>query len=372
MTIDSSKEFTILINKLNSGGAEKVCVLICNELVNRDYKVELCVVGFENNLLSSKLNKNVQITNLKKSSVRSSLFVLAYYLIKKRPKTILIFNTELCILTIILNKFFIKKTKIIFRSINTLSMELTSPKTYWNKLIVYPLIKTLLKSTDFIVAQSEGMHQDLITNFNINSKRIITIPNPALLLDNNLSDKISIRKKNELVFIGRLVNQKGLNLLFEALSIALKSVDDIHLSILGEGPELDTLKKMAEDLRLTESISFIGFSADVSSYIIKAKATVLTSYYEGFPNVLVESIALGTPVVSFDCPSGPRDIIVSNVNGILVPYLDVKLFAEAIVNILKNDIVFQSHKIKASSEKFSLKVVVDEYEKLLLRLSNFS
>jgi glycosyltransferase involved in cell wall biosynthesis len=372
MTKNDSKEFTVLINKLNSGGAEKVCVLICNELVKREYKVQLCVVGFENNLLSSKLNNNVQITNLKKNSVRSSLLVLAHYLIKRRPKTILIFNTELCILAIILNIFFIKKVKIIFRSINTLSMELTSPKTYWKKFFVYPLIKILLKSTDFIVAQSEGMKEDLINNYKINSERIITIPNPALLLDNNLSDKINISKKNELVFIGRLVPQKGLKLLFEALSIVLNSVNDLHLSILGEGPELDTLKIMAEDLRLTKSISFIGFTADVSSYIIKAKATVLTSYYEGFPNVLVESIALGTPIVSFDCPSGPRDIIETNVNGILVPYLDVKLFAEAIVKILKNDIVFESHKIIASSEKFSLKVVVDEYEKLLLKLSNFS
>ena len=366
-----SKRITVFINKLNSGGAEKVCVLLCNELVQRGYTVELWVINHEKTVLAEKLDKSVRTVNFGKQSVRNGFFRLAQELIKAKPKTLLIFNTELCILAILIKLSLFLKTKIIFRSINTLSMELNGSLSYYKRYIVYPLVKTFLNSTSYIIAQSEGMKEDLIANYNIDKNKIETIPNPAVILKSIASDEIVDTKTNEFVFIGRLVHQKGLELLFKALSIALKSVNDIQLTIIGEGEESEKLVQLAEELNLSKHITFVGFCDNVSAYILRSKATLLTSYFEGFPNVLVESISLGTPVVSFDCPSGPRDIIESNVNGILVPYLNVELFAEALVQIVNDDLKLDKNKIIESSKKFSLKLVVDKYENLLANCANF-
>lgn len=362
--MNQSKVITILINKLSSGGAEKVCVILCNELVKRGFQVNLWVVGLNNTVLSNKLDKNVNITNFKKESVRSCVLSLSYHLIKSNPKKILVFNTELCIMAIFLKFIFFKKTNIIFRSINTLSVS-QNTKTIYRKKVVNPIILKFLKSTDFVVAQSEGMKEDLINNYGITTNNIMTIHNPAIVLENREIALNIENKENELVFVGRLVNQKGLPLLFESLSIVVKSIANVHLTIVGDGPEMQNLQKLAEDLQLSKVITFAGFKADVNQYILAAKATVLTSYFEGFPNVLVESIALGTPVISFDCPSGPRDIIEPNVNGVLVPYLNVELFANALIEALNGNIIFDSKAIIASAEKFSLESVVDKYEKIL-------
>lgn len=360
-----SKEITILINRLNSGGAEKVCVVLCNELVKRGYNVSIWIVKYENTSLASKLDKKVQISSLNKERVSHCIMPLINLFVKNKPKVILIFNTELSLWAILIKIFLLNKPLIILRNINTLSMELNSPN-YWKKYIVYPLIKNLIKRSDIIVAQSEGMKKDLIENYNITEKKIKTIPNPAVVLGNQFSDRVVINKKNELVFIGRLVEQKGLILLLEAISIASRSVEDLHLTIVGEGPQLESLQKLASDLSITKFISFVGFQANVNSYIIDAKATVLTSYYEGFPNVLVESISLGTPVISFDCPSGPKDIIEPYVNGVLVPYLNVELFAQAIIDVLNGEYKFDEKAVVASSERFSLKSIADKYEQLFI------
>ena len=364
MIQSKTKEVTVLINRLNSGGAEKVCVILCNELVKRGYLVDLWVVGLDDTLLSKKIDKNIHVTNFKKDSVRRSILPLSYHLMKKNPQKILVFNTELCILALILKFIFFKKTKIIFRSINTLSVALDTKTLYRNK-IVYPIVKKFLKLTDFVIAQSEGMKEDLIKNYAITATKIKTIHNPAIVLEKRAIALQTENISNELVFVGRLVNQKGLPLLFEALSIVVQRMDNVHLTIVGEGPEMQNLKNLAQELKLTKVIIFAGFQADVNKYLIAARATVLTSYFEGFPNVLVESISLGTPVISFDCPSGPRDIIEPDVNGILVPFLNVELFANAIIEILNGNIKFEINKIIASGDKFSLNSIVDKYEQIL-------
>ena len=358
-----NKEITILINNLSSGGAEKVCVVLCNELVKRGYSVSLWLVKYENTALAKQLDEKVQISSLNREHVSHCIIPLVKLFVKNRPKFILIFNTELTLLAIMLKFFLYNKPKIIMRNINTLSMQLNSPN-YWRKYIVFPFVKNFIDRSNIIVAQSEGMKKDLMDHYNILEKKIRTIPNPAVVLENQFSNRVTINKKNELVFIGRLVEQKGLHLLLEAIGIAIKSVEDMHLTIVGDGPQLESLQKLASDLNITKFVSFVGFQANVKSYIMEAKATVLTSYYEGFPNVLVESIALGTPVISFDCPSGPKDIIEPNVNGVLVPYLNVELFAQAIIDVLKGQYNFDDRTVIATSERFNLKSIVDKYEQL--------
>lgn len=98
-------------------------------------------------------------------------------------------------------------------------------------------------------------------------------------------------------------------------------------------------------------------------YYLNANATVLSSLYEGFPNVLIESIALGTPVLAFDCPSGPKEIIENGINGYLVEFKKVGEMAEKIELLIENS--FHPDRVKITSDKFLIENVIKHYEKVL-------
>ena len=138
--------------------------------------------------------------------------------------------------------------------------------------------------------------------------------------------------------------------------------------MVGEGELIQELEEQIMKRQLSEYIIIEGFQNDLIPFYTRAKATVLTSLREGFPNVLVESISVGTPVISFNCPSGPKDIIIPNVNGILVEHLNVDDFSKAIIDIVNSNIKFDKQKVIDSSKRFSSEKVILKYEEILFEL----
>ncbi|MBV5315335.1 MAG: glycosyltransferase [Prolixibacteraceae bacterium] len=360
------KSVCLLINTLDSGGAEKVCTTIGNELANKGYKVDLWVRKSEETTLSKILDKRINVSYMNRDRVRKSIIPLIKLIKSRKPEIILVFDIEFLIFIHLLRSILNFNFKIVARSINTLSIAYKDQKGFWKKLIWIPLAKYFLNRTDTIIAQSSGMKNDLINYFNIPQSKIKLIHNPAINLDLNDNSKQLINKDRlEFVFIGRLFPPKGIFYLIEAFNIALKIEPKIHLTIVGEGPEKTKLIEEVKRLKIEDSISFAGFQSNPKLYYQKSIATVLTSIYEGFPNVLVESIAEGTPVISFNCPSGPIDIIEPEVNGILVEYLNIQRFADAIIDIATAKIKFDYFKVKESAKKFDLDQIVKQYEDIL-------
>ena len=118
---------------------------------------------------------------------------------------------------------------------------------------------------------------------------------------------------------GRLVDQKGLNNLLKAFSILAEVDDDIRLILIGEGELRDKIEQLVRDLHLQSKVLLPGFQDNPFRYIVKADVFALSSFYEGFPNSLVEAMACGTPVVACDCPSGPAEILcVDSSEGMVV------------------------------------------------------
>lgn len=132
--------------------------------------------------------------------------------------------------------------------------------------------------------------------------------------------------------IGRLSEQKGFDLLLEAYYRAGLVGAGWRLVILGEGPEREALEGQARALGIGDMVSFPGF-VDIGPFLRKAGFFVLSSRYEGFPNVLMEAMQLGLPCISFDCPSGPRDLVTNEQNGLLLPPQDVSSLSAALARL---------------------------------------
>jgi glycosyltransferase involved in cell wall biosynthesis len=132
--------------------------------------------------------------------------------------------------------------------------------------------------------------------------------------------------------IGRLAGQKGFDLLLEAFCQSALAVAGWQLVILGEGPERGALEQQARKLGIGDMVRFPGF-VDVGPFLRKAGLFVMSSRYEGFPNALVEAMQIGLPCLSFDCPSGPRDLIKHEQNGLLIPPQDIAALAAALARL---------------------------------------
>ncbi len=175
--------------------------------------------------------------------------------------------------------------------------------------------------------------------------------------------------RKHIVAMGRLVHQKGFDLLIDAFSALSDTFRNLDLTILGEGPERGNLERLIAARRLEGRVLLPGQTEAPFPILKQADLFVLSSRFEGFGNVLCEAMACGLPVVSFDCPSGPGDIIRDGVDGVLVPPGDVKSLADALRRLLTDGTERERLASRASEvvERFGVKYVMAQWENLLRR-----
>jgi len=174
-----------------------------------------------------------------------------------------------------------------------------------------------------------------------------------------------------IIFFGRIDDShKNLRLLLDSYKLSDLSKLNIKLLILGDGPDLKTLNEYARQLKIHEDVIFKGFVKNPYPYVKKAKFTVLTSRFEGFPMVIPESLCLKVPVVSVDCESGPNEVITNKYNGILVENYNEAKLADAFNNLVLDNKLYQkcvSNSID-SVERFSFDAIMKSWEQLIITL----
>ncbi len=196
--------------------------------------------------------------------------------------------------------------------------------------------------------------------------KVVTIPNPIGREDVRAVDVVG-RSGNRVIGVGRLAPQKGFDLLIEAFAMASDAMPDWTLTIHGEGPERGRLEGLVKRCGLERRVCLPGVTRNPAAEYAGSDLMVVSSRYEGFCMVLVEAMAAGLPVISFDCPTGPGEIVRNGVDGVLVPPGDVRGLAGAMLELMR-DPGRRRQLGEAAREvlgRYGSEVIVDRWEQLL-------
>ncbi|WP_018140864.1 glycosyltransferase [Thioalkalivibrio sp. ALJ7] len=356
---------SLLVANLGGGGAQGVCVTLANGLADRGHDVEIVALTTRDARRMADVSAQVRIVDLGVQRARSAWRPLVAHYRAAPPDAVLAFAVELWVLMMAVRWRMRARFRLVVRTINTLSAVAGSSPSLTRRWLDYGL-RVVYRRADHVVAQSQGMAAELMERYRVPRDRLGVIPNPvspALLAGGEQSVRLPVEGPY-LLYAGRLEPQKGLDRLLAAFAHTMDQCPELQLVMLGDGSLKEGLEAQAEELGAGDRVHFLGYQNDLEPWYRHACATVLTSHYEGLPNVLIESIALGTPVVSFDCPNGPSEIVVDGVNGYLVPEGDLDRLSDAFLNILAGNIDREA--VRGTANRYLAEHVVARYESLLV------
>lgn len=350
------------ICNLSKGGAQGVFVNVVNYIYKQGIEIDVVVQSLDDPVYKDKLDKNISITSLDVSNAKKMIPPLKKYLKQNDFTHAFVFGPEIAINLYFLRKYMRRNFKIVGRSLNTLTQEFSYADGFFRKQITARLIRKFFHKIDFAIAQSVNMKDDMIKNWGFDAEKVTVINNALqpVYEDEALSNN-ETNKEDYIMYAGRLEKQKGIEMLLQAFSML--NNPKISLKIIGSGSLREDLMRQSKDLGIEDRVVFIEHTSEIMKYYKKARIVAMTSYFEGFPNVLVEAIACGTPVVSYDLPSGPKEIIVEGINGFLVEYLNVEKFSEALNLALNRD--WDASKVKATSFRYFRKNIMPEYIRVI-------
>jgi glycosyltransferase involved in cell wall biosynthesis len=261
-------------------------------------------------------------------------------------------------------------TRVVIREATTNSVALKQVKRPFKELVAIRLgYRFLYPSADAVVAPSRGVAGSLLQLSPIPIQKVHVIYNPVVSPE--LYEKADAPVEHPwfqphqppvVLAAGRLVALKGYDTLLRAFA-RVRQETPARLVILGEGPERPNLERLAAELGVAADVDMPGFDPNPFRYMKRAGVFVLSSRYEGLPNVLIQALACGCPVVSTDCPSGPSEILDGGRYGALVPVDDVEAMAGAIVRALLGQVAPAP---SAWLEQFRVEVVAEQYLRVML------
>ncbi len=249
--------------------------------------------------------------------------------------------------------------------------ERTVVSTYlkgWLWQFVKVSLGRVYRIADGIIVNSSAIRCDLEA-LGVNGRKISVIPNPAdldeivRLSDEPLGELEAFFRGPVICAAGRLEEDKGYPYLLRAFKLL---GDDVRLVILGKGSQERELKRLASGLGVEKRVLFAGFQTNPYSFIRRSSVFVLSSLWEGLPNVLIESLAVGTPIVAADCSSGVREVLDNGKFGVIVPSRDSDALADGLLEVLDGGRRFEKTDLIARAGDFSLEKIGTEYLDVIL------
>jgi glycosyltransferase involved in cell wall biosynthesis len=357
----SSQRVAVFLPSLEGGGAERVIVNLITGLCERGVDIDLILARAEGPYLRL-VPPAVRIIDLRASRVLMALLPLVRYLRRERPVALLSALDHANVIAVTAVRLSRVPTKAV------ISVHCMFERTGFRVRLVTWLLGRLHRWADAITAVSEGVADDVVRTAGVPRHRVQVIPNavimPTLLaaaaappahpwfLDQSLRVVLGV---------GRLTGQKNFPMLIEAFAMAERPAN-ARLLIIGEGPLRQDLEALIERLGVTQTVALPGFVENPYACMAKATVFVLSSDFEGLPTVLIESLAVGTPVIATDCESGPREILRDGTLGELVPVGDVEALSGAISRALARQ---PSPPVGEALREFTLDDVAARFQAIL-------
>lgn len=362
------RRIALFLPSLRGGGAERVMVNLARGFAERGLGVDLVLAEAEGPYLT-EVPARVRIVDLKASRVLSALPALVRYLRREKPSVMLSTLSHANIVALWARRLAGVQTRLVLREANTVSLSSTKAPSIRGRLMPF-LMRRFYPWADMVVAVSNGVAEDLTRTVGLPAEKVKVVYNPVVTEE--------LFKKAEepldhpwfapgeppvILGVGRLSEQKDFATLIRAFSLVRKR-RPARLVILGEGEQRSSLEALVQELGLEQDVDMPGFMDNPFKYMKRAAVFVLSSRWEGLPNVLIQALAIGTPVVSTDCPSGPAEILEGGRWGKLVAVGDEVSLASAIVERLSSPV--SSDGLDSVCGRFGLNSVVSQYLNMLI------
>lgn len=389
------RSLALIVRTLEGGGMQRIVLLLAEAFAKTGIQVE--ILTGHNSGTTSKLPPGVNIRCLSRSNALSSglallkarprdafrllplliplkpdifwrLPALIEYLRTAKPDAILAAGTQSNLAAIIARAAAVIPARLVVSEHNTLSIVARRGHGVFRR--AYPrLIRRFYPEADAVAAVSRGVAQDLAQTAHLPEELITLIYNPvdveAITRAGEMPAEhpwLTDRSRPIVLGVGRLHRQKDFSTLIRAFAIARKE-HDLRLAILGEGSERKMLEALCHQLGVRDDVLMPGFVDNPFVWMNRASLFVLSSAWEGFALVLVEALASGCPVISTDCPNGPREILQDGTYGSLVPIGNPEAMASAMLATLAAPP--DAARSRARAAEFSVSATVAGYSRLL-------
>ena len=354
----------LVVSSLGCGGAERVVVLLARELVARGHLCTLVTLdagtpdfhevpaGVERVRVDSSRPSHSWVAAIRNNV--ANVIALGRALARTQPDVVLAFGDTTNVKTLLAAEA---------SRIPVVVSERVDPSTVdigreWSVLrrLTYPRAAALVVQTESVHAWGLRM---------VAVERVAVIGNPV-----DLDDDVPTAARNpEIVAIGRLVPQKGFDVLLRAFARVAAEHPQWRVAILGEGPSRRDLEALATTLGVRAKLELPGQVHDVRARLRRASIFALSSRFEGFPNALVEAMAASTAIIATDCPSGPREILRDCADAILTPVDDEAALASALQTMIADP--DRRTRCGASArecvDRYAPVAIVDAWESVIVR-----
>ena len=338
------KKILFIDQNLDGGGAERVLCTIIRSLPVDEFDISILLVGKLGDL-GYLIPNHVAIHELNISNTRKALFTSILMIREIRPEVVFTTLGRTTVLAV-LSKPFCPRFRLISRYANMPSREIAGGVLKGWRLFLQKLV---YRYVDICVAQTEEMASEMGGILGIDSSRVRTIYNPVDTA--HISEALEgestpfCGKHINILASGRIVPQKGFDVLVEAMEELIGSNPNIHLHIIGKGELsiINSIEETAQKLGVRDNIHFHGYVRNPYPYYKFCDVFVLSSRYEGMPNVLLECMHLKVPVVATKCVPVIERLVQNGVNGYVVDVEDVEGISEAIRQALLLNSISDNH-----------------------------
>lgn len=362
----NKKKITFILPSLVGGGAEKVFINLALYFSNKNYNVEIVTIQNKQDYNLDFEKTKIKLINYRKSKSIYGFISLYKYLRDTNSAVVYSTISHINIMVFLINIFL--KKKIIYRESNNFELNLQN-KNILAKLFYNIILKKIYK-TSINIFPSTNLRDQILYNYKIKNKKLFVINNPIsvkfkMKTDNEINKKI-IKIKNNfskiILNVGSFTKQKNQIDLIETF-YKLKDFKKTCLILVGKGSLKNELIKKIIKRKIENNVFIFDFQNNLDIFYDSADLYVLTSLWEGFPNVLLDAASYNIPIISYDCNYGPSEILENGKYGALCQVSDKYKLKELIELGLKNKLKTIPKEIL--DLKYSLNKIGKKYEQLI-------